>query len=123
MSLPDGHPETDAPELVELLGEDGQVIGNQPKATVHTTDTPLHRAFSVHLVAPDGRVMLTRRALGKVTWPGVWTNACCGHPAPGESDVDAIVRRTAAELNIPADAVSAPPVSYTHLTLPTILLV
>lgn len=110
---PAGHAVTEpirphAPELVELLGEDGQVIGNQPKATVHTADTPLHRAFSVHLVAPDGRVMLTRRALGKVTWPGVWTNACCGHPAPGESDVEAILRRTATELNIPADVVGAP---------------
>ncbi|WP_374929547.1 isopentenyl-diphosphate Delta-isomerase [Kytococcus sedentarius] len=96
---------TEAPELVELLREDGSVIGTHPKATVHTADTPLHRAFSVHLVAPDGQVMLTRRALSKVAWPGVWTNACCGHPAPGESDEEAIVRRLLTELNLPADAV------------------
>ena len=107
---PAGHSVTEpirphAPELVELLGEDGQVIGTHPKATVHTTDTPLHRAFSVHLRAPDGRLLLTRRALGKVAWPGVWTNTCCGHPAPGESDEDAVRRRLATELNIPADAV------------------
>lgn len=48
------------PELVQLLAEDGTVIGTHPKATVHTTDTRLHRAFSVHLRAADGRLLLTR---------------------------------------------------------------
>ncbi len=97
--------ESDTCELVELLGEDGRVVGTHPKATVHTRDTPLHRAFSVHVRAPDGRLLLTRRSLTKVAWPGVWTNACCGHPAPGESDEEAIRRRLAHELNLPSHAV------------------
>ncbi|WP_462417570.1 isopentenyl-diphosphate Delta-isomerase [Kytococcus sp. Marseille-QA3725] len=95
-------------DLVELLAPDGSVVGTHPRATVHTTETPLHRAFSVHLRTPDGRIMLTRRALGKVAWPGVWTNACCGHPAPGEGDVDAVLRRLSDELSLPADAVGPP---------------
>ncbi|PKZ42824.1 isopentenyl-diphosphate Delta-isomerase [Kytococcus schroeteri] len=103
-----GRAQTETPELVELLAEDGSVIGTADKAEVHTDATPLHRAFSVHLRTPDGRVLLTRRALGKVAWPGVWTNTCCGHPAPGESDEGAIRRRLAQELTIPADAVGAP---------------
>lgn len=88
----------DSVELVVLVDEDGTPIGTTPKATVHRTvaegGTPLHQAFSCHILAPDGRLLLTRRALGKVAFPGVWTNAVCGHPGPGE-DVEAAVRRRA----------------------------
>lgn len=87
-------------ELVRLLDESGNEIGTAEKALVHTTQTPLHLAFSCHLFDAQGRTLLTRRALSKLTWPGVWTNSFCGHPAPGESFEAAILRRAAVELNI-----------------------
>ena len=87
-------------ELVVLLNDAGTQIGTTEKATVHTTQTPLHLAFSCHVIDDTGRVLLTRRALSKSTWPGVWTNAFCGHPAPDESFEDAAARRADRELGI-----------------------
>ena len=93
---------TTAPDedLVELVDHAGRVIGHAARATVHHRETPRHRAFSVYLSDADGRVLLTRRALTKVTWPGVWSNSCCGHPRPGETDVAAIQRRVREELGV-----------------------
>lgn len=87
-------------ELVVLLDEALSPAGTAPKATVHTADTPLHLAFSCYVFGPDGRVLLTRRAIGKKTWPGVWTNSFCGHPAPGERMEDAVGRRARQELGV-----------------------
>ncbi|WP_347755354.1 isopentenyl-diphosphate Delta-isomerase [Agrococcus sp. ProA11] len=92
-----------APELVILLDDDGQPIGTADKATVHSTTTPYHQAFSCHVLDADGRMLVTRRALGKVAWPGVWTNACCGHPAPDEPLEAAVRRRLEQELGAVAD--------------------
>ena len=89
-----------SPELVVLVDDKGSPVGSADKLTVHGVDTPLHLAFSCHVYNRNGEVLVTRRALDKLTWPGVWSNSFCGHPAPGESQEDAIGRRALAELGI-----------------------
>ena len=88
------------PEQVVLVDATGLPIGVADKIAVHTADTALHLAFSCHVYNDDGNVLVTRRAISKLTWPGVWTNSFCGHPAPGESMEDAIARRANFELGI-----------------------
>ncbi|TBW57696.1 isopentenyl-diphosphate Delta-isomerase [Marinobacter halodurans] len=91
---------TDNDEPVVLLDSQHRPIGTAPKATVHTTDTPLHLAFSSYLLNDEGELLLTRRALSKVAWPGVWTNSACGHPLPDEAPADAARRRCRYELGV-----------------------
>ncbi|MGP5688515.1 isopentenyl-diphosphate Delta-isomerase [Glutamicibacter ardleyensis] len=83
---------------VILLSEDGEPIGACPKELVHTQNTALHQAFSCYLFNTQGQLLVTRRALSKLTWPGVWTNSFCGHPMPGEPIEEAVRRHAAHEL-------------------------
>jgi isopentenyl-diphosphate delta-isomerase len=87
-------------ELIVLVDDEGRAIGSMAKALVHHGATPLHRAFSAYLFDDRGRLLVTRRALGKQTFPGMWTNTVCGHPGPGEDDGDAIARRARFELGL-----------------------
>lgn len=76
----------------------GNRIGTVARAEVHTTDTPLHLAFSCYLLDADDRLLVTRRALAKRTWPGVWTNSFCGHLRWTETTEQSLVRHAAHEL-------------------------
>lgn len=87
-------------ELVVLVDEHNTPIGTADKETVHTKDTPLHRAFSLFLFNSHHQILLTKRASSKKTFPGVWTNTVCGHLAPDETAVQAAKRRLSEELGI-----------------------
>ncbi|MDG4857101.1 isopentenyl-diphosphate Delta-isomerase [Streptomyces sp. T-3] len=89
-------------ERIVLLDDDWEAIGHAPKLATHHSNTPLHLAFTCYAFDSEGRFLLTRRAWAKKTWPGVWTNSCCGHLAPEETLHSAVSRRLQAELGVTA---------------------
>lgn len=90
-------------EQIVLLNEAWEPIGVALKLASHNANTPLHLAFSCYVFNDAGEVLVTQRALSKKVWPGMWTNSCCGHPAPGEAIETAVARRLDYELGITTD--------------------
>lgn len=87
-------------EHVVLVDNQNLPTGTAEKSVIHGPETPLHRGFSVFLFDRSGNLLLQQRNLEKKTWPGVWSNSCCGHPQLGETTVEAMQRRVNDELGI-----------------------
>jgi isopentenyl-diphosphate delta-isomerase len=83
---------------VELVDTDGVAIGSTTVDRAHQAPGQLHRAFSVFLRDPDGRVLVQQRAAVKTRFPLRWANTCCGHPLPGEPVTVAAARRLVEEV-------------------------
>ncbi|MEP6615542.1 MAG: isopentenyl-diphosphate Delta-isomerase [Ginsengibacter sp.] len=82
---------------VILVNEQDEQTGVMEKLEAHQKAL-LHRAFSIFIFNSKGEMLLQQRAAGKYHNPGLWTNACCSHPMPGEATLPAAKRRLQEEL-------------------------
>lgn len=87
-------------DLVELVDDSGTAAGTATVADAHESPGMLHRAFSVFLRDPSGKVLLQQRAAVKTRFPLRWGNTCCGHPSPGEEVTVSAGRRITEELGL-----------------------
>jgi isopentenyl-diphosphate delta-isomerase type 1 len=89
-----------------LLDNDDSIIGhvNKKESHVFSAQQPrgqLHRAFSVFLFNSEGKMLLQQRAADKITFPSVWTNACCSHPLSGQTPSEADGPEAVADGSVP----------------------
>ena len=104
-------------ELLDILDENGRVIGSAPRSEIHARGL-LHRV--VHVVVRDhaGRLLLQKRAASKDTHPGMWDTSVGGHVGSGESIPSSAVRETYEELGIAIESDSLLPLAYHLVDLP-----
>jgi isopentenyl-diphosphate Delta-isomerase len=82
---------------VILVDHADEAIGTMEKMEAHRKGL-LHRAFSVFIFNSKGEMLLQQRAMNKYHSGGLWTNACCSHPHPGEETIAAARRRLEEEM-------------------------
>jgi isopentenyl-diphosphate Delta-isomerase len=82
---------------VILVTERDEPAGTMEKMQAHREGL-LHRAFSVFVFDKKGRMLLQQRARQKYHGGGLWSNACCSHPYPGEEVAAAAQRRLQEEM-------------------------
>ena len=102
-------------EAVIQVSENDQAIGPISKLDSHSGAGEYHRAFSVLLFNSNNELLLQRRSMEKVTFPGVWANSCCSHPLHSEEELDetnaigvkrAAIRKLEQELGISPESIS-----------------
>lgn len=82
---------------VILVDENDEQYASMEKMEAHEKGL-LHRAFSVFVFNSKGELLLQQRALNKYHSGGLWTNACCSHPEPGDETMSAAQRRLNEEM-------------------------
>ncbi len=86
-------------QQVVLVDEHDHEVGTAGKVAAHR-NALLHRAFSIFIFDSSLRMLIQQRAATKYHSPGLWSNACCGHPMPGEAIEPAARRRLWQEMGI-----------------------
>lgn len=85
--------------LVILVNAEDRETGTMEKNEAHRRGM-LHRAISVFITTTDHKWLLQKRAVDKYHSGGLLTNACCSHPMPGETELQAAHRRLKEEMGM-----------------------
>ena len=90
--------------MVILVDDNDRQQGLMDKMEAHQKGR-LHRAISVFIFNSKGEMLLQQRAATKYHSAGLWTNACCSHPFPGEEVAEAAQRRLNEEMGMDVDLI------------------
>lgn len=82
---------------IVLVNEQDERIGLMDKLEAHQKAL-LHRAYSVFIFNNNGELLLQKRAENKYHSGGLWTNTCCSHPRPNETNIHGATRRLNEEM-------------------------
>jgi isopentenyldiphosphate isomerase len=90
-------------ELIEIVDENGEVLGLAPRSKVHGNPSLRHRVVHVLVFNLKGELLLQKRSMSKDVAPGRWDTSVGGHVDPGESLMEAAARELKEELGLEAE--------------------
>ena len=92
-------------ELFDIVDENGNVIGCEPRWKCHGDPSLIHRTAHVFVFHPDGRhILLQLRRKDKDIQPGKWDTSVGGHQDLGEDYETAARRELKEELGFEGEA-------------------
>jgi isopentenyldiphosphate isomerase len=93
-------------ELLDLVNENDQVIGQMPRSEVHAKKLSNYRVINVFLMNEAGKLWIPRRAQDKALYPLCLDASTAGHVASGETYEQALIRELMEEVRIDATSLS-----------------
>lgn len=87
-------------ELLNLVDENDQIIGNVDRAEVYEKDIHNVRVIGIFIVDDEGKVLLQKRSEKKFYCPNGYDFSVAGHVHYGESYEDAAHREAREELGV-----------------------
>jgi len=76
-------------ELLDLIDDNDQVIGQLSKKEIHEGKNLLHREVGVIIYDNNGNLLLQQRSFKKKLGPGKWTPSAVGHVLSGQTPEEA----------------------------------
>jgi isopentenyl-diphosphate delta-isomerase type 1 len=92
------------PEIVDIVNEDDEVIGQRSRKEVHSSNEFIHRTVHVFVLNAKGEVLLQKRSMKKDKYPGLWGDMA-GHINAGDGYEDTAKREMEEELGIDAASI------------------
>jgi isopentenyldiphosphate isomerase len=90
-------------EILEIVNEQGEVLGLAPRSEIHGNPSLWHRVVHVLVFNQRGELLLQKRSMDKDVAPGRWDTSVGGHVNPGESLAKAAARELMEELGVEAE--------------------
>lgn len=87
-------------EILPLVDEQGNIIGSAERSRCHGPEKLLHPVVHLHVIDPQGRILLQLRSKSKKIQPGKWDTAVGGHVDYGESIESALQREVSEEIGL-----------------------
>lgn len=102
MPLPSADNPGDRPcptgEMVSVVEENGLVIGQATRQSVHDGSKLMHPVIHLHIINREGCLYIQKRSMKKDLLPGRWDTAVGGHVDYGETLEEALYREASEEL-------------------------